>query len=277
MGDGFGVYDYDSYDDYYFYYEDKYADYEDVYLWFFMISPPLRNVILSKDADEVFTSMASSLMGFVKSMPMRTTLGVLTKALKYLKKGLEAGAMEPLVNMLSQAKALMTMPEEEMKSLMDVLAARLLGDDIWSKMQEGLDLLVEIFYAAILELGRNEGLIKADCEIDRGRGATPIVCATSHLLWQFQHWIHFLEWDHEVGIFIGQKDLKEAKKTMKKLDGYLANQGSDLFCKLVRFTREVCPVKWTMDLLFGENLNNEAITTMVEEAASLSKQLLLTC
>ena len=68
MGDGFGVYDYDSYDDYYFYYEDKYADYEDVYLWFFMISPPLRNVILSKDADEVFTSMASSLMGFVKSM-----------------------------------------------------------------------------------------------------------------------------------------------------------------------------------------------------------------
>ena len=274
MGDGFGVYDYDSYDDYYFYYEDKYADYEDVYLWFFMISPPLRNVILSKDADEVFTSMASSLMGFVKSMPMRTTLGVLTKALKYLKKGLEAGAMEPLVNMLSQAKALMTMPEEEMKSLMDVLAARLLGDDIWSKMQELLDLLVENFYAGILALGRNEGLIKADCEIDRGRGATPFVCATSHYLWQFQYWVDFLEWDHEVGIFIGQKNIKQAKMKMKKLDEFLTNQEQGLFCAAVNLTREVS--SWVLDLLFGDNLD-EAIIPLVDQAASLSKQLLLSC
>ena len=278
MGDdGFVIYDYDKYDDYYFYYEDKYADMIDVYYYFFLISDPLRNVILSKDAEEVFTTLSSSLMGLVNSMPMKTTLGLLRRALKDLKKSIEAGAVEPLTKMLGKAKELMTMPEEEAKTLLDGLTVRMLGDDIWSKMQEGLDLLVENFYAAILALGRNEGLIKADCEIDRGRGATPIVCATSHLLWQFQHWIHLLEWDHEVGIFIGQKDLKEAKKTMKMLDGYLANQGSDLFCKLVRFTREVCPVKWTMDLLFGENLNNEAITTMVEEAASLSKQLLLTC
>ena len=252
MGDdGFVIYDYDKYDDYYFYYEDKYADMSDVYLYFFMISDPLRNVILSKDADEVFTTLSSSLMGLVNSMPMKTTLGLLRRALKDLKKSIEAGAVEPLTNMLGQAKGLMAMPEEEAKTLMDGLTVRMLGDDIWSKAEEGLRLLEVNFYTGLLALAREEGLIPARCEIDRGRGATPFVCATSHYLWQFQHWVHFLEWDHEVGIFIGQKDLKEAKKTMKKLDGYLANQGSDLFCKLVRFTREVCPVKWTMDLLFG--------------------------
>ena len=208
MGDdGFVIYDYDKYDDYYFYYEDKYADMSDVYLYFFMISDPLRNVILSKDADEVFTTLSSSLMGLVNSMPMKTTLGLLRRALKDLKKSIEAGAVDPLTNMLGKAKELMAMPEEEAKTLMDSLTVRMLGDDIWSKAEEGLRLLEVNFYTGLLALAREEGLIPAQCEIDRGRGATPFVCATSHYLWQFQHWVDFLEWDHEVGIFIGQKNI----------------------------------------------------------------------
>ena len=117
MGDdGFVIYDYDKYDDYYFYYEDKYADMIDVYYYFFLISDPLRNVILSKDAEEVFTTLSSSLMGLVNSMPLKTTLGLLRRALKDLKKSIEAGAVEPLTNMLGKAKELMVMSEEEAKT-----------------------------------------------------------------------------------------------------------------------------------------------------------------
>ena len=94
--DGFGLYDYDSYDDYYFYYEDKYADFEYVYAYFFWISSPLRDVILSNDAEEVFTSLAPTLMGLANAMPIKTTLKLLKTAMKDLKKSLEAGAMEPL-------------------------------------------------------------------------------------------------------------------------------------------------------------------------------------
>ena len=275
MGDdGFVIYDYDKYDDYYFYYEDKYADMSDVYLYFFLISDPLRNVILSKDADEVFTTLSSSLMGLVNSMPMKTTLGLLRRALKDLKKSIEAGAVDPLTNMLGKAKELMAMPEEEAKTLMDSLTVRMLGDDLWSKAEEGLRLLEVNFYTGLLELAREEGLIPAQCEIDRGRGATPFVCATSHYLWQFQHWVDFLEWDHEVGIFIGQKNIKQAKMKMKKLDEFLTNQEQGLFCTVVNLTREVS--NWALDLLFGDNLD-EAIIPLVDQATSLSKQLSLSC
>ena len=275
MGDdGFVIYDYDKYDDYYFYYEDKYADMIDVYYYFFLISDPLRNVILSKDADEVFTTLSSSLMGLVNSMPLKTTLGLLRRALKDLKKSIEAGAVEPLTNMLGKAKELMTMPEEEAKTLLDGLTVRMLGDDLWSKAEEALRLLEENFYTGLLALAREEGLIPARCEIDRGRGATPFVCATSHYLWQFQHWVDFLEWDHEVGIFIGQKNIKQAKMKMKKLDEFLTNQEQGLFCAAVNLTREVS--SWVLNLLFGDNLD-EAIIPVVDQAASLSKQLLLSC
>ena len=275
MGDdGFVIYDYDKYDDYYFYYEDKYADMIDVYYYFFLISDPLRNVILSKDAEEVFTTLSSSLMGLVNSMPMKTTLGLLRRALKDLKKSIEAGAVEPLTKMLGEAKELMAMPEEEAKTLLDDLTVRMLGDDLWSKAEEGLRLLEANFYTGLLALAREEGLIPARCEIDRGRGATPFVCATSHYLWQFQHWVDFLEWDHEVGIFIGQKNIKQANMKMKRLDEFLTNQEQGLFCAAVNLTREVS--SWALDLLFGDNLD-EAIIPLVEQAASLSKQLLLSC
>ena len=275
MGDdGFVIYDYDKYDDYYFYYEDKYADMIDVYYYFFLISDPLRNVILSKDAEEVFTTLSSSFMGLVNSMPMKTTLGLLRRALKDLKKSIEAGAVEPLTNMLGKAKMLMAMPEEEAKTLMDGLTVRMLGDDLWSKAEEALRLLEANFYTGLLALAREEGLIPARCEIDRGRGATPFVCATSHYLWQFQHWVDFLEWDHEVGIFIGQKNIKQAKMKMKKLDEFLTNQEQGLFCTAVNLTREVS--SWVLDLLFGDNLD-QAIIPVVEQAASLSKQLVLSC
>ena len=68
--DGFG----DSDDDYYLYYDDKYADFINVYVYFFWISTPLRDVILSNDAEEVFTSLAPSLMGLANAIPMETTL-----------------------------------------------------------------------------------------------------------------------------------------------------------------------------------------------------------
>merc|ERR1711974_44238 len=115
-------------------------------------------------------------------------MGLMRSAMKDLKKSLGAGALQPLVNLLSQARELM--------------ATRLLGKDIWTKAQESLHLLEEKFYADLLTLAREEGLIPAECEIDRGRGAVPFVCATSHYLWQLVQWVDMLDWDYEVGIFM---------------------------------------------------------------------------
>ena len=42
------------YDDTLYHYYDKYADFINVYLYFFWISTPLREIILSNDAEEVF-------------------------------------------------------------------------------------------------------------------------------------------------------------------------------------------------------------------------------
>jgi len=274
--DGFGLYDYDSYDDYYFYYDDKYADFENVYLYFFWISSPLRNVILSNDAEEVFTSLATSLMGLANAMPIKTTLELMRSAMKDLKKSLGAGALQPLVNLLSQARELMAGTEEEgkMKELVDGMATRLLGKDIWTKAQESLHLLEEKFYADLLTLAREEGLIPAECEIDRGRGAVPFVCATSHYLWQLVQWVDMLDWDYEVGIFMGQRSMRRAKKQMRNLDKFLADQGDGLFCKVVAMTSEVSG--WAVGLLFGGQIE-EGLLPMLEQAANLSKQLLATC
>ena len=275
--DGFGVYDYDSYDDYYFYYEDKYADFENVYLYFFWISTPLRDVILSNDAEEVFTSLAPTFMGLANAMPMKTILELMKTAMKDLKKSLEAGALQPLVNLLSQARELMAGTEEEgkMKELVDGMATRLLGKDIWIKGQESLHLLEENFYADLLRLAREEGLIPAECEVDRGRGAVPFVCATSHYLWQLLEWVEMLNWDYEVGIFMGQRSIRSARKRMKKLDEFLADQGDGLFCKVVAMTSEISG--WAVDLFFGDQIEEEALLPMMDQAANLSKQLLSTC
>ena len=157
IDDGFG----DSDDDYYLYYDDKYADFINVYVYFFWISTPLRDVILSNDAEEVFTSLAPSLMGLVNAIPMETTLELMRAAMKDLKKSLEAGAIQPLVNLLSQARELMTGTEEEgkMKELMDAMATRLLGKDIWREAQESLHALEEKFYAKLVTLARGQGKI----------------------------------------------------------------------------------------------------------------------
>ena len=271
--DGFGLYDYDSYDDYYFYYEDKYADFEYVYAYFFWISSPLRDVILSNDAEEVFTSLAPTLMGLANAMPIKTTLKLLKTAMKDLKKSLEAGAMEPLVGLLSQARELMTGTGEGLE-LVDGMATKLLGKDIWTKAQQSLHLLEEKFYADLLTLARREGLIPVECEVDRGRGAVPFVCATSHLLWHFQEWVEMLDWDHEVGIFMGQRSMRRGKKKMKTMEEFLTTQGDDLFCKVVSMTGEVS--RWAVDLFFGDQIE-EVLLTLMEQGANLSKQLLSSC
>ena len=140
---GFG----DSDDDYYFYYDDKYADFINVYLYFF-------SSILSNDAEEVFSSLAPSLMGLANAIPTETTLELMRTAMKDLKRSLEAGAVQPLVNLLSQARELMTGTEEEgkMKELVDAMATRLLGKDIWRKAQESLHALEEKFYTELVTL-----------------------------------------------------------------------------------------------------------------------------
>ena len=273
---GSGGYDYENYDDYYYYYDDKYADFINVYRYFFWISTPLRDVILSNDAEEVFTSLAPSLMGLANAIPVETTLELMRTAMKDLKKSLEAGAIQPLVNLLSQVRELITGTEEEeakMKDLVDGIAARLLSKDVWRKSQESLHALEEKFYAELVSLARGQGLIPSECEIDRGRGAFPFVCATSQLLWHFFDWVHMMDWDYEVGIFMGQRSMRRAKKKMKKLDEFLATEGDDLFCKVVSVSSEVS--RWAVDLFFGDQI--EALLPMMEHGADLSKQLLLSC
>ena len=275
--DGFGIYDYDSYDDYYFYYEDKYADFIDVYHYFFWMSPALRDVILSNDAEEVFTSLAPFLMGLANAMPIETSLELARTALKDLKKSLEAGAIRPLVTLLSQARELMNGMEEEekVKELVDGVAKRLLGQDVWSKAQESLHSLEEKFYADLLSLARGQELIPSECEIDRGRGAIPFVCATSHYLWHFLDWVHMLNWDHEVGIFMGQRSVRRGKEMMKKLSEFLVPEGDDgLFCKVVSLSSEVS--RWAVDLFFGDEIE-DALLPMMEQGVNLSKQLLSSC
>ena len=85
-------------------------------------------------------------MGLANAIPMETTLELMRAAMKDLKKSLEAGAIQPLANLLSQARELMTGTEEEgkMKELMDAMATRLLGKDIWGEAQESLHDLEEI-------------------------------------------------------------------------------------------------------------------------------------
>ena len=141
-------------DDYYFYYDDKYADFINVYRYFFWISTPLRDVILSNDAEEVFSSLAPSLMGLANAIPTETTLELMRTAMKDLKRSLEAGAIQPLVNLLSQARELMTKTEEEgkMNELVDAMATRLLGKDIWREAQESLHALEEKFYTELVTL-----------------------------------------------------------------------------------------------------------------------------
>ena len=252
--DGFLLYDYDSYDDYYFYYEDKYADFGNVYLYFFWISNPLRDVILSNDAEEVFTSMAHSVMRLVNAIPFKTTLELLKAAMTDLKKGLEAGAMGPVVDLLTQARKLVVKIDEgEVNDLMPGgIAVRLLGQDFWVEAQQSLHFLEEKFYSELLALARGEGLIPAECEVDRGRGAVPFVCAASHFLWDLLEWVGMVDWDYEVGIFMGERSLRKVKKKMKKLDGFLAIQGDGLFCKMVRLTGEVSG--WAVDLFFGDQV-----------------------
>jgi len=274
--DGFGIYDYDSYDDYYFYYEDKYADFYDVYHYFFWMSPALRDVILSNDAEEVFTSLAPFLMGLANAMPIETSLELARTALKDLKKSLEAGAIRPLVSLLSQARELMNGMEEEekVKELVDGMAERLLGQDIWTKAQESLHVLEENFYADLLSLARGQELIPSQCEIDRGRGAIPFVCATSHYLWHFLDWVHMLNWDYEVGIFMGQRSVRRGKEMMKKLSEFLVPEGDGLFCKVVSLSSEVS--RWAVDLFFGGEIE-DALLPMMEQGVNFSKQLLSSC
>ena len=271
--DGFGLYDYDSYDDYYFYYDDKYADFHNVYLYFFSISTPLRDLILSNDAEEVFTSLASSLMRLVRVMPIKTTLKLMRTAMKDLKKSLEAGASQPLVHLLSQARELITGTEEGAK-MKELVANKLLGTNIWRKAQEKLHALEEKFYAELLTLARGQELISSDCEIDLGRGATPIVCATSEYLWHFLDWVHMLDYDYEVGIFMGQRSMRRTQKEMKKLNKFLKKEGDGLLCKLVGVTSEVSG--WAVDLFFGGE-QEEALLTMMEQGTDLSTQLLSSC
>ena len=259
-------------DDYYFYYDDKYADFHNVYLYFFYISTPLRDLILSNDAEEVFTSLASSLMRLVRAMPIKTTLKLMRTAMKDLKKSLEAGASQPLVHLLNQARELITGTEEGAK-MKELVANKLLGTNIWRKAQEKLHALEEKFYTELVTLAR-QGLIPSECWIDRGRGAVPFVFATSHLLWQFHDWVYMLDWDYEVGIFLGQRSMRRAKKEMKKLDEFLAAEGDGLFCKMVSVSSEVSG--WAVDLFFADQIE-EALLPMIEQGADLSKQLLSSC
>ena len=116
--------------------------------------------------------------------------------------------------------------------------------------------------------------IPSECEIDRGRGAVPFVCATSHILWYFHEWVYMLDWDYEVGIFLGQRSMRRGKKKMKKLDEFLATEGDGLFCKLVSVSSEVSG--WAVDLFFGDQIE-EALLPIMEQGADLSKQLLSSC
>ena len=200
-GDGFGVYDYDSYDDYYFYYEDHYADFHDVYEYFMKLTPSLRSIIVSDGSEEVALQVAKTLLEFLKAIPAKEVLDVLQQLVSSLQGGLEAGAMQQLERVAEQVLRLVQgVVTGEQEELVQGVVATLMDQQVWEMAQLVMHDLEQEFYHAIVDFGQQEGVIKTACMGDPGRGPIPIVCATSVVLWDGLKGLKEIELDHEVNL-----------------------------------------------------------------------------
>ena len=264
-GSGDSFLDYD-------YYEDHYADWEDVihyHLWF---SSALRKIILADSAEEVFLFIGNAMLDVVKALPLEETLALLDTLLESLKWSLEAGSMEKVAKLVEGVmdlqEGVMAGTEQE---LVQGLATRLQGQEVWEEAEVVMHRIEQEMYAEVLRLGRELGIIPEECEVDLGRGAVPLICTTSTILWEVLYELWGLEEDYEVGMFKVARYKRRAKKKLKKLGGWLDGQKDGLYClvgeALGRMGRE------GLDLVLGEQLEQGSVGEVMAVAGDLGNQL----